>query len=462
VKETDAYYVATTGKLPIKWMAPESINYRKFTSQSDVWMFAVCSWEILSCGVKPFQGVKNNDVILQIENGIRLECPKKCPLSLFKIMKQCWKYQAHLRPTAAQNHEQIGYLLDSFNQEDSANVYSVNSELRTKTEIMPDDLFNSLQRNPLLPPKALPKEMREHTARQKLEEKIKRDSTIMTKISDQSSEASENQKWAEEKMLQSQESLNRTGSLGSRSSHKSESSSSNLAAIAKIAPPKPPRTAKVSSSSSDGAVVHNPYAHETLKDESSLFPPPPKSQTNVDSEKFESDSSSSTRSSKKSLAPPAPTPIKPLLEEMPKLTLKDIVLDKTRALNRENDTIWAATLDVVKELVTLRNSAETARPDSLINQIKSIGLKCKKLDGEVTSFCDQLQDSERREIELEKRSVYAEMKQVISQITNVRNFDGTKTASEYRNVLMASILVMSIAVKNLQDVIDKARQVLST
>ena len=45
-------------------------------------------------------------------------------------------------------------------------------------------------------------EVREHTARQKLEEKIKRDSTIMTKISDQSSEASENQKWAEEKMLQ--------------------------------------------------------------------------------------------------------------------------------------------------------------------------------------------------------------------------------------------------------------------
>ena len=45
-------------------------------------------------------------------------------------------------------------------------------------------------------------EVREHTARQKLEEKIKRDSTIMTKISDQSSEASENQKWAEEKMRQ--------------------------------------------------------------------------------------------------------------------------------------------------------------------------------------------------------------------------------------------------------------------
>jgi hypothetical protein len=69
-------------------------------------------------------------------------------------------------------------------------------------------------------------------------------------------------------------------------------------------------------------------------------------------------------------APPAPAPIKPLLEEMPKLNLKDVVLDKTRALNRENDTIWAATLDVVKELVTLRNSAETGTQKLQLFQFK--------------------------------------------------------------------------------------------
>ena len=50
-----SYYKASKGKLPIKWMAPESINYRRFTSASDVWMFAVCIWEILQYGVKPFQ-----------------------------------------------------------------------------------------------------------------------------------------------------------------------------------------------------------------------------------------------------------------------------------------------------------------------------------------------------------------------------------------------------------------------
>lgn len=84
--------------LPIKWMAPESINFRRFTTASDVWMFGVCTWEILMLGVKPFQGIKNSDVIGKLENGERLPLPPSCPPRLYSLMSQCWAYEPHKRP----------------------------------------------------------------------------------------------------------------------------------------------------------------------------------------------------------------------------------------------------------------------------------------------------------------------------------------------------------------------------
>ncbi|CAF1657909.1 unnamed protein product, partial [Adineta ricciae] len=99
----NSYYKASKGKLPIKWMAPESINFRRFTHLSDVWMFAVCIWEILSMGKKPFQGIANTDVIDQIENGVRLPLPGTyCPKRLFDLLQDCWAYEPTNRPTFLQ------------------------------------------------------------------------------------------------------------------------------------------------------------------------------------------------------------------------------------------------------------------------------------------------------------------------------------------------------------------------
>lgn len=39
MSDDQSYYKASKGKLPIKWMSPESINFRRFTIASDVWMF---------------------------------------------------------------------------------------------------------------------------------------------------------------------------------------------------------------------------------------------------------------------------------------------------------------------------------------------------------------------------------------------------------------------------------------
>ncbi|KAJ7341364.1 hypothetical protein JRQ81_005374, partial [Phrynocephalus forsythii] len=96
--EDDEYYKASVTRLPIKWMAPESINFRRFTSASDVWMFAVCMWEILSYGKQPFFWLENKDVIAVLEKGDRLPKPDLCPPLLYALMTRCWDYDPSDRP----------------------------------------------------------------------------------------------------------------------------------------------------------------------------------------------------------------------------------------------------------------------------------------------------------------------------------------------------------------------------
>uniref|UniRef100_A0A2K5YHU8 Tyrosine-protein kinase n=1 Tax=Mandrillus leucophaeus TaxID=9568 RepID=A0A2K5YHU8_MANLE len=96
----DNEYTAREGaKFPIKWTAPEAINYGTFTIKSDVWSFGILLTEIVTHGRIPYPGMTNPEVIQNLERGYRMPCPENCPEELYQLMRLCWKERPEDRPT---------------------------------------------------------------------------------------------------------------------------------------------------------------------------------------------------------------------------------------------------------------------------------------------------------------------------------------------------------------------------
>uniref|UniRef100_A0A915LII5 Protein kinase domain-containing protein n=1 Tax=Meloidogyne javanica TaxID=6303 RepID=A0A915LII5_MELJA len=76
--------------LPVRWMAPECLSNGKFTSQSDIWSLGVLFFEIFSFGSKPFDPLKDDEVIIAVLSGMRPKVPEKCKPELAELMKECW------------------------------------------------------------------------------------------------------------------------------------------------------------------------------------------------------------------------------------------------------------------------------------------------------------------------------------------------------------------------------------
>uniref|UniRef100_A0A9J8DD16 Receptor protein-tyrosine kinase n=1 Tax=Cyprinus carpio carpio TaxID=630221 RepID=A0A9J8DD16_CYPCA len=91
-------YHADEGKVPIKWMALESIRHWTYTHQSDVWSYGVTVWELMTFGSKPYDGIPAREIGDILEKGERLPQPSICTIDVYMIMVKCWMIDADSRP----------------------------------------------------------------------------------------------------------------------------------------------------------------------------------------------------------------------------------------------------------------------------------------------------------------------------------------------------------------------------
>ena len=58
------YKTLKSGKIPVRWTEPEAIQFKKFTTSSDIWSYGIVLWEIISYGERPYWDWTNNEVLL--------------------------------------------------------------------------------------------------------------------------------------------------------------------------------------------------------------------------------------------------------------------------------------------------------------------------------------------------------------------------------------------------------------
>uniref|UniRef100_A0AAX7SRP2 non-specific protein-tyrosine kinase n=1 Tax=Astatotilapia calliptera TaxID=8154 RepID=A0AAX7SRP2_ASTCA len=100
-QEDDGVYSAEGGlrQIPVKWTAPEALNYGRYTTESDVWSFGILLWETFSMGMTPYTSMTNQQTREEVEKGYRMPAPHGCPIEISRIMNSCWQYDPRNRPS---------------------------------------------------------------------------------------------------------------------------------------------------------------------------------------------------------------------------------------------------------------------------------------------------------------------------------------------------------------------------
>ncbi|XP_026843935.1 vascular endothelial growth factor receptor kdr-like isoform X6 [Drosophila persimilis] len=114
------YKKSESGKLPIKWLALESLSDHVFSTYSDVWSFGIVLWELFSLAKVPYPGIDpNQELFNKLNDGYRMEKPPYANQEIYEIMLECWRKSPESRPLFAELEKRFATMLG----EDVTNHY---------------------------------------------------------------------------------------------------------------------------------------------------------------------------------------------------------------------------------------------------------------------------------------------------------------------------------------------------
>lgn len=416
--EDEEYYKASVTRLPIKWMAPESINFRRFTSASDVWMFAVCVWEIMSYGQQPFFWLENRDVINQLEQGIRLPKPDDCPPALYSLMTRCWSYDPRERPTFT---ELVVKISDVHKMEIEQEVERERDKARS-TKFF-DTKFNFNE-----PP---PKPSRMKPGRF--------GNTLSIGLHIQLNEA----------LCAS------SPDLASPCEYQSPVDSRNTLALPATSPRRRSmgegefRRLEPSSREDVQRMWQRERQHmqDTLRRQ--------KEEMMEDKKWLEKEEKLLDPMGPEVMVSPVPeesdnaTPEKP-----PRLTAQPA---PTAELDRSNDKVYQNVMDLVKVVVQLKNDIIGLHPEQYITIIKSVGMALRDLICSVDEILPTLHESVQTEIEGTQKLLNNDMAELISKMRLAQQNAITSLKEECKKQMLAAAHTLAMDSKNMLDAVDQAR-----
>lgn len=416
--EDEEYYKASVTRLPIKWMAPESINFRRFTSASDVWMFAVCVWEIMSYGQQPFFWLENRDVINQLEQGIRLPKPDDCPPALYSLMTRCWSYDPRERPTFT---ELVVKISDVHKMEKEQEMERERDKARS-TKFF-DTKFNFNE-----PP---PKPSRMKPGRF--------GNTLSIGLHIQLNEA----------LCAS------SPDLASPCDYQSPVDSRNTLAL--------PATSPRRRSMGEGEFLRmepnsredvqrmwqreRQHMHDTLRRQ--------KEEMMEDKKWLEKEEKLLDPMGPEVVVSPVPEDSDSAAPEKPPRRAAQPA--PTAELDRSNDKVYHNVMDLVKVVVQLKNDIIGLQPEQYITIIKSVGMALRDLICSVDEILPTLHESVRTEIEGTQKLLNNDMAELISKMRLAQQNAITSLKEECKKQMLAAAHTLAMDSKNMLDAVDQAR-----